>query len=136
MKKRLGTLLTGATLGAVLGVFFAPRKGEETRKIAGEKLEELKKKAKEVDYNEIMNNIDEKIDELREEIKNLDKEKALEIAKEKGETIKAKIEELAKVSKEKATPVVKDAIEDLRKTAIKTTKEITKKLEEANKKEK
>ena len=38
------------------------------------------------------------------------------------------------MAKEKATPVVEDAIEDLRKSAIKATKEITKKLEAKDKK--
>ena len=75
-KNNLGTLLAGAAIGAGLGVLFAPKKGSETRKLLGEK-----------------------------------------------------IDELAKLAKAKATPVVEQAVEDLRKTAIKATKEITKKLE-------
>ena len=41
---------------------------------------------------------------------------------------------MTKLAKEKATPVIESSIEDLRKSAIKATKEITKKLEAADKK--
>lgn len=135
-KKTLGALVTGGALGAALGILFAPRKGSETRKILGEKLEELSKKVKEIDYEDLRIQIEEKIEEIRDEIKDLDKEKVLEIAKEKSEVLKNKIEEVSALAKEKATPVVNDAIEDLRKSAIKATKEITKKLEEKDPKKK
>ena len=83
-KKTLGALVTGGALGATLGILFAPRKGSETRKILGEKLEELSKKVKEIDYEDLRIQIEEKIEEIRDEIKDLDKEKVLEIAKEKA----------------------------------------------------
>ena len=136
MKKKVGTLLAGATIGAALGLFFAPREGEKTRKMAKEKLEDLKKKALDIDYNEVKENTLEKIEELKNDLKDLDKEKALELAKEKGEELKEKIEDLAKKTKEKATPTIEATIEDLRKSAIKTTKEITKKLEASKKADK
>lgn len=129
-KNTLGTLLTGAAIGAGLGILFAPRKGSETRKKLGEKINELYKKVKELDYGEIKEDLVEKINEIKEELKDLDKEKALEIAKRKSEDIKKKIEELAVLAKQKSTPVIEQTIEDLRKTAIKMSKEITKKLEE------
>ncbi len=128
-KKTLGSLVAGVALGAGLGILFAPKKGSETRKELGEKLDTLCKKAKEIDYEDIRIQVEDKISEIKEEIKELDKEKVLEIAKEKSEQIKNKIDELAKLAKKKATPVIESAIEDLRKAAIKQTKEITKKLE-------
>ena len=135
-KNNLGTLLAGAAIGAGLGLLFAPKKGSETRKLLGQKIDELCKKVKEIDYEDVRIQIEDKITEIKEEIADLDKEKVLEIAKTKSENIKKKIDELAKLAKAKATPVVEQAVEDLRKTAIKATKEITKKLENKDPKKK
>ena len=128
-KKGIGTLLTGAVVGATLGLFFAPRKGSETRKLVSKKIEEFYTELKELDYEEVKVQLEEKINEIKDELNDLDKEKVLEIAKEKSELIKVKLDELGEYAKDKATPVIEDTIEELRKAALKATKEITKKLE-------
>lgn len=135
-KKTVGSLLVGTLAGIGIGVLFAPRKGSETRKLLSKKLDDLCKQVKELDYEEVKVQIEEKINEIKDDLSDLDKEKALELAKEKANQIKIKIEELAAYAKDKATPVIENAIEDLRKTAIKATKEITKKLEEKDPKKK
>ena len=72
-KNNLGTLLAGAAIGAGLGVLFAPKKGSETRKLLGEKIDELCKKVKDIDYEDVRIQIEDKIAEIKEEIADLDK---------------------------------------------------------------
>ncbi len=129
-KRGLGKLIAGLGIGAALGVLFAPEKGEETRKKLMEKLDDLYKKAKEIDVDEVKVEVEAKVEAIKEELLDLDKEKVKKIAAEKAEDIKEKIEDLAKLAKEKATPVVQDSVEELRKYAIKATKSVLKKLEE------
>ncbi|MDO4369540.1 MAG: YtxH domain-containing protein [bacterium] len=129
-KKTFGSLLLGASIGAGLGLLFAPRKGSETRKMVSEKLNELCVKVREIDPADVRDDIEKRISSIKKELKELDKEKALDIVKEKSTLLKEKIDDLLVYAKDKATPVVVSAVEELRKSAIKATKEITKKLEE------
>ena len=112
-----------------LGVLFAPEKGEVTRKKLKEKLDDLVKEVKELDAEDVKLVIEEKIDEIKEDLEDLDKEKVKEVAQEKLKQVSDKIEELAKIAKDKATPVVMERVDDLRKYALKVTKQVEKKLE-------
>lgn len=132
-KKGVGKLLLGMGIGAALGVMFAPRKGSETRQMLMAKLEELTEKVKDIDIEEVKDEITDKIEEIKKEICELDKEKVLEIAKEKSDMITKKITELSNIAKDKATPVIDKAIEELRESAIKVTKEVLEKLEKSQK---
>ena len=132
-KSGIGKLLAGAALGAGLGVFFAPKKGEQTRKMVKGKLEEFVNQLKEIDVDEVKNDLSEKIKDIKVELNDLDKEKALEIAKNKGAELKKKAEELVKVAKEKGTPVLKKSAEDLLQSVVKVSKDTIKKLEKEEK---
>lgn len=131
-KKGLGTLLAGIAIGTGIGILFAPKKGSETRKELKIKMEELIRKAKDLDAKEVKENIEAKIEEIKAELQDLDKEKVLKIAKKKAKDIKTKAEELVEYAVEKGTPVLEKAAESVREKAIAVTKEVLKKLEGEN----
>ena len=128
-KNGLGKFVFGAAVGAGLGVLFAPKKGDETRKALKEKTEELISKLKEVDVDEVKAEVEKRVKELKDEIEDLDKEKVLQIAKDKSNAICKKAEELVLYAKEKGTPVLENAADSVRKEAVRVTKIVLEKLE-------
>lgn len=135
-KSGVGKFLLGAAVGAGLGILFAPQKGSDTRKMLKEKMDELIKKAKNIDVEEVKENIQFKISEIQDELQDLDKEKVLKIAQEKGEQIKDKCQELVQYAIDKGTPVLEKAANEVREKAIDVVKEILAKLEKQDKKSK
>lgn len=124
--------LLGAAIGATAGLLFAPKKGSETRKDLKNKFDELVKKTKEIDANEVKAMIESKVDEIKKELASLDKEKVLSIAKEKGAKIKAKSEELVVLAKEKGSVAVQKIANEAREKTIAVVKEVLVKLEKSN----
>lgn len=129
-KKGTGKFIVGALAGLGLGILFAPKKGSDTRADLKAKFDELLAKAKEIDTEEVKEQIEIKIEEIKAELEDLDKEKALEIAKKKAKQIKDKTEELVDYAIEKGTPVLEKAATSVKEKAILVTKEVLKKLEE------
>lgn len=136
MSKNFGKLLAGIGIGVGLGLLFAPETGKETREKLKKKLNKMCEDLKNVDVEEVKENIMNQIEEIKLELEDLDKEKALKIAKQKGKAIVKKSEELYKLAVEKGTPVLENAADEIRKTSIDVLKSITKKLEQKDKKEK
>lgn len=132
-KKGWGKFALGAGLGAGLGLLFAPKAGSETRKELKVKIDDLVAKAKELDMDDVSEQVEKKISEIKKDLKDLDKEKVLNFAKEKGEVVKEKATELVSFAKEKGTPVLKDAALEVKEKAISVAKEVIARLEENEK---
>ncbi len=132
-KKGFGKFLGGLAIGAGLGILFAPDKGENTRKLLAKKLDELLKRAKEIDIDEVKDELLYKVETLQAELASLDKEKVKEMALKKAKEIKEKAEDLYKYAIEKGTPVVEKAADDVRRQALKVVKEVEKKLDQKEK---
>lgn len=130
-KKGNGLLkfLAGIGIGAGIGVLFAPKSGEETRKDLKKKLDEFVDGVKEIDINEVKDEFLNKVEEIKADLEDLDKEKVKKIAKEKAEDLKTKAEELVDLAKAKGTPILEKAANEVREKAINVTKEVLKKLE-------
>ena len=128
-KNGLLKFVAGLGLGVGVGMLFAPKKGEELRKDLKVKLDELVNKVKEIDVKEVSDDFMKKVNNLKNELEDLDKEKVLDIAKKKGEELKDKASELVELAKEKGTPVLEKAADDVRQRAILVTKDVLRKLE-------
>ena len=128
--KGLGKFIIGASVGAALGMLFAPKKGSELRADLKNKMDELIDKAKNIDVDEVKDYVNKKVTEIRVELADLDKEKALKIAKKKAKELENKCEDLVKYTIEKGTPVLEKTEEELKKKTAGVIREVLNKLEE------
>lgn len=132
-KRGMGKFLVGAGIGAAITALFTTEKGKEYQAKISSMCEEMIKKVRELDSNEVKENIENKIADIKNELADLDKEKVKEKAKKLAKDIEVKTKDLAKYAKEKGTPVMEEMAENLRVEAVKATKAVLNKLEKSKK---
>ena len=125
-----GTFLLGLGVGVGLGMLLSPNTGEENRKIVKEKASELAKKVKEIDLNEVKDNLVRSYENLKKELKDMDFEKAKKIAAKKIGELTDKANELLAAAKEKADPVIEEETKKIKKNLSNLLSTWADKLEE------
>lgn len=73
----LKDFIKGAVVGGLVVAFLTPKTGEEMRKVAMAKLDELAEKAKNINVEEVREGIFNKIDELKNYLKTSSKDEIL-----------------------------------------------------------
>ena len=130
--KFVAGVISGAAIGAAAGVLLAPKSGAETRKELANKFNEVLDSAKSLKKEDAVKYIETSIDKIKKELSTLDKEKVKKKAEKKAKEIQKELEDLVEFAKEKGNEELQKATEALRKKALQVSKEVVKKLEEAD----
>ncbi len=127
-KKGLGKVLAGAAVGVGIGMLLAPKSGEETRKDLKKGAKNLANKVKDIDLNEVKDDLVDQFEKLKKDLSNMDKAK--KIAKKKINELNDKAQDLMEMAKEKSAPVVEKTAKDLKKKLADLLADMHDKLED------
>ncbi len=129
-KKGLGKLLAGAAVGVGIGMLLAPKSGEETRKDLKKGAKNLTNKVKDIDLNEVKDDLVDSFEKLKAELADMDAAKAKKIAKKKINELSDKAQDLVDMAKEKSAPVVEKTAKDIKKKLATMLADMQEKLED------
>lgn len=129
-KSKLGALVAGIGIGAAAGLLLAPKSGEETRKDIQKKAKQIGKKVKDIDLNQIKEDLVKEFDKFKNEMKDMDKDKTMKLAKEQGTKLLAKCEDLINMAKEKSAPMIEKTGKDIKKKLSEMLADASEKLSE------
>ena len=126
----IGKFLLGLGIGVGIGMLVTPNTGEENRRIVKEKAGEAIDKIKNVDLNEVKDNLVKSYENLKKELKDMDAEKAKKIATKKINELTTKANELLAAAKEKADPVIEEETKKIKKNLSNLLSTWSEKLED------
>lgn len=129
-KSKLGALVAGIGIGAAAGMLLAPKSGEETRKDIQKKAKQIGKKVKDIDLNQVKEDLVKEFDKFKNEMKDMDKDKAMKLAKEQGTKLLDKCEDLITMAKEKSAPMIEKTGKDIKKKLSEMLADASEKLSE------
>ena len=129
-QSKLGALVAGIGIGAAAGLLLAPKSGEETRKDIQKKAKQIGKKVKDIDLNQVKEDLVKEFDKFKNEMKDMDKEKAMKFAKEQGTKLLDKCEDLITMAKEKSAPMIEKTGKDIKKKLSEMLADASEKLSE------
>ncbi len=115
---RFRSFLTGALVGAGLGILLAPKEGSETRSDLKKSFSLLIDTIKNIDVEETKAAFLDKVSEIKKELSEIDETTAKKVAKEKVEIIEEKCNELITSAKEEGAIVVEKAAKEVKDSAI------------------
>lgn len=106
LNSMLKDFLKGAVVGGLAVAFLTPKTGEEMREYAGEKLDELKEKAKNIDIDEVRQTLYDKIDDLKHFIQNASKDDIIDKVFEEIKKLYMKLMEYLPGNQDKTPEVI------------------------------
>ncbi len=102
----LKDFIKGAVVGGLVVAFLTPKTGEEMRKVAMDKLDELKEKAKNINVEDVRDGIFKKIDELKNYLKTSTKDEILSRIFEEIKLLYEKVKRLLSFKQEPTTEII------------------------------
>jgi len=126
----VGKFVLGALVGGTVALLFTPKTGSENRKALKKKFDELTNYVKNLDVEEVKQELEDKIDDLKKDLEALDKETVVRLAKQQGEKISKKATELYEYATKKASPVVTEITEEIKDKTLDVAREVVEKLED------
>lgn len=121
---------TGAVIGGITGILFAPRKGSETRAKIKDYFFDLKVKLQGVNEENIKEYIEKQLDSIDLDLAKLDMEVEYKKAKKLAKKIIKKINKLINYTKKKGLNDFEDLINELKEKAEEIGEEILTNLED------
>ena len=124
-KLKIGAALgTGAIIGGILGILFAPKKGSETRAQIKMSFVNLKDKLMNIDEESIKKHIEKKLDYIDVELAKLEMFDSFKKAKKQAKKVVKEINKLIDYTKKKGMSEFEDLILDLKDKAAEISEEI------------